>query len=495
MTTAPVQRPLTDTSQARIAELEAEVARLRRRLNATGLDTRALDPGSDSRADVARLVGWLAICTWTTDAKGDFLEPQPYWQAYTGQSWDECRGGGWANAIHPDDRERLRRSWAEAVATRRHYSAEGRLWRADADGYRPFISKAAPVLDERGRVCEWVGIHTETHDRRSLEEARIASELRLSAVLDNTRMAVFMMDDRQRCVYMNAAAEQLTGYRLDETQDRPLHDVIHHRYPDGRPFPLQDCPIDRAYPEDNQTSGEEVFVHKDGHFYPVAFTASPIRDQAAKAVGTIVEVRDIRAEKEAQARLRLLMNELNHRVKNTLATVQSIVRQGLRGSEIPSRVREGIDARLLALSRSHDLLTREAWGRTCLKELADLALEPYRATGEAAGRLIVEGPEIRLDPYAALALGMAFHELATNAAKYGALSNDRGRVRLSWRRDGGALRIDWKEEDGPPVIPPKEKGFGSRLIERGLAQQLDGSVAIAYPPAGVVCSIEMPVAA
>ena len=266
----------------------------------------------------------------------------------------------------------------------RHYSADGRLWRADAGGYRPFVSKAAPVFAEDGRVCEWVGIHTEIHDHRGLEKARAASERRLSAVLNNTLMAVFMMDERQHCIYMNAAAEQLTGYRFEETLGRPLHDVVHHQHPDGRPFPLNECRIDRAFPEDNQMSGEEVFVHKDGHFYPVAFTASPIRDEAATAVGTIIEVRDIRAEKEAEVRLRLLINELNHRVKNTLATVQSIVRQGLRAPSIPDTVRDRIDSRLMALSRSHDLLTREAWGRASLKEVATLALEPFQAAGRVS---------------------------------------------------------------------------------------------------------------
>ncbi len=117
MTSAPLQRHVSDASAARIAELEAEVARLRRRLNATGLDARAWEQQPDDPAHVARLVGWLAICTWTTDANGAFVEPQPYWQAYTGQSWEEYRGDGWAEAIHPDDRERLRRSWAEAMQT------------------------------------------------------------------------------------------------------------------------------------------------------------------------------------------------------------------------------------------------------------------------------------------------------------------------------------------------------------------------------------------
>ncbi|MFC5067265.1 GAF domain-containing protein [Flaviflagellibacter deserti] len=142
--------------------------------------------------------------------------------------------------------------------------------------------------------------------RGRLKEA----ERRLAAVLDNASVSIFVMDDRQHCSYMNAAAERLTGYTLVETQGRPLHDVIHHQHPDGSPFPLEDCPIDRAFPEHRNMSGEEVFVHKAGHFYPVAYTASPIEDEASRTIGTIIEARDISAEKAAQEALRATVADL-----------------------------------------------------------------------------------------------------------------------------------------------------------------------------------------
>lgn len=139
---------------------------------------------------------------------------------------------------------------------------------------------------------------------RDLQAGRAReAEQRLSAVLDNASVAVFLMDDRQHCAYMNAAAERLTGYRFEETQGRPLHDVIHHTRPDGSRFPLHECAIDRAFPEDHNVQGEEVFVHKDGSFYPVAYTASPVRDERSNTVGTIIEVRGVQAEKRVQAEL------------------------------------------------------------------------------------------------------------------------------------------------------------------------------------------------
>lgn len=170
-------------------------------------------------------------------------------------------------------------------------------------------------------------------DRERAREAQAASESRLretsrrlDAVLANTMMAVFVMDERQHCVFANAAAERLTGYRLEEMQGRPLHDVIHHTHPDGRPYALEDCPIDRAFPENNQTQGEEVFVHRDGRFYPVAFTASPIRDEASRTVGTIIEVRGIGEERaarealaESEARFRTIANAMPQMVWSTRA--------------------------------------------------------------------------------------------------------------------------------------------------------------------------------
>ncbi|WP_167737479.1 hybrid sensor histidine kinase/response regulator [Sphingomonas parva] len=126
----------------------------------------------------------------------------------------------------------------------------------------------------------------------------------LDAIIDNTQMALFVMDARQQCVFMNRAAELLTGYGLGEMAGRTLHEVIHHTHPDGRPYPLEDCPIDRAFPERNRVQGTECFVHRDGHFYPVAFTASPIRDADGQPVGTIIEARDISAERAREAALR-----------------------------------------------------------------------------------------------------------------------------------------------------------------------------------------------
>lgn len=195
------------------------------------------------------------------------------------------------------------------------------------------------------------------------------------------------------------------------------------------------------------------------------------------------------ARAASEAHLQLLVNELNHRVKNTLATVQSLIWQTLRSTDVNDEVRKRLDARIMALSAAHNVLTRENWESALLRDIADEALAPFR--GATAGRLSVEGPPVRVAPRAALAIAMALHELATNALKYGALSNDAGRVELRWEPVGeDRLRLTWRERGGPPVARPVRKGFGSRLIERGLAHDLGGSVRIDYDPAGVVCTAD-----
>jgi two-component sensor histidine kinase len=194
----------------------------------------------------------------------------------------------------------------------------------------------------------------------------------------------------------------------------------------------------------------------------------------------------------AEQHQRLLINELNHRVKNTLASVQAIAFQTLRG-EIPlAEARARFEARLMALSGAHNLLTEENWGGASLERLVRDSTD--HLAGES-NRFDVEGEALRLAPRAALALAMALHELGTNAAKYGALSVEGGRVSIAWRQEGGRLRLHWRERGGPPVRPPARRGFGSRLIERGLEADLGGGAALHFDREGLRCEIHASLAA
>ena len=202
--------------------------------------------------------------------------------------------------------------------------------------------------------------------------------------------------------------------------------------------------------------------------------------------------REVAARKAIEARQKLLLDELNHRVKNTLATVQSIAAQSLREATDVESVRVNFENRLIALSQAHNLLTRDGWRGANLAELALTELRPYLGVAEA--RVEMQGPAVWLAPNTAVALGMALHELTTNAVKYGALSDPNGRIALEWsveERDADTerLTLSWREIGGPPVLPPTRRGFGSRLIVGGLAHQLDGEVDLDFAPEGVCCTI------
>jgi two-component sensor histidine kinase len=210
------------------------------------------------------------------------------------------------------------------------------------------------------------------------------------------------------------------------------------------------------------------------------------RERAKSADSLTLEIEHRRRIERHQ---NLLLDELNHRVKNTLATVQAMAIQTIRGVDLGAR--DTFLARLFALSSQHDLLTLDNWEGASFEGVVRRALRPWREDEHV--RFQVEGPAIHLNPKRALALGMAFHELATNAAKYGALSNATGMVHVSWAilPDGKALRFTWEERGGPPVAQPQRRGFGQRLIEHGMEREISGKVTLDFRTQGLVCQWDM----
>lgn len=202
--------------------------------------------------------------------------------------------------VHPDDRAELRRAIEEAIAAGGPYAHQYRVRRADRRYY--WIEANGRVdRDEEGTPIIFSGVLLDMDERRRTEVALDEANRRLKAILDNTREAVFLMDEKQHCSFANRAAELLTGYKFEQMRGRPLHDVIHNKKPDGSHYPIDECPIDRAFPKRAQMSGEELFVAPDGSFYPVAFTASPVLNEYGSPVGTVIEARDISEERAAAA--------------------------------------------------------------------------------------------------------------------------------------------------------------------------------------------------
>ena len=311
---------------------------------------------------------------------------------------------------------------------------------------------------------------------------------------ETTRMAMVFADAKRPdnpIIFANDSFLSLTGYDRKEVLGKCFNFLMADAA-DADALARIACEF-----EGGSDCGAEVrYRRRDGSRLWAALFVSPVRDKNGDIVQYFASFANLTKHKEEQAQSRMLIGELNHRVKNILATVQSIVWQALRTSSDPKAIQDAIESRLLALSRSHDLLTREYWKSAGLRDVVLNALEPFGVTGGRADRIVIEGENIRFSPPEALALGIAFNELATNAMKYGALSNATGSILIAWKieqaPEGERLLIIWKERDGPPVMAPSHKGFGSRVIERGLAHELQGTTHLDFRPDGLVCTINIP---
>ena len=313
------------------------------------------------------------------------------------------------------------------------------------------------------------------HERLRTESALAESQQRLKAVLDNATVGIFFVDEQIRCLFMNAAAERLTGYAFAEVEGRNLHEVLLHHYPDGRPYPLEECPIVRAIPRNQSVTTEEEIIRKSGEFRPIAYTASPMRDAASRTIGTIIEATDIADRRRTEGARLLLMREVDHRARNALAVVQSIVQ--LARAETMLELRQIILGRVSALGRAQGLLASERW------EGASLSTVISGEIGAVAGPEAFEivGDERRLPPEHVQPLGMIVHELATNAAKYGALSMPGGSIRVTLEGPNGFV---WEELGAPAAPPPQELGFGMRMM-RQLARQIGAELTFDWSAAGL----------
>jgi len=211
-------------------------------------------------------------------------------------------------------------------------------------------------------------------------------------------------------------------------------------------------------------------------------------DENGKPVGLHVVGRDVTDRKRWEHHQRLLVAELNHRVKNSLAVVQSLAHQSFKDGKPPADAIAAFEGRLSTLALAHNLLTRENWEDAALQDVVEHALAPFCSSG----RCRFGGPELRVTPGAAVSLALALHELATNAVKYGAFSNEQGTVAIQWTTADEHLVIEWSEAEGPAVVGPRGVGFGTRMLERALAADLQGEVILDFAPAGVKCRIKSP---
>jgi PAS domain S-box-containing protein len=343
------------------------------------------------------------------------------------------------------------------------------------------------MLQIKNKLEEQVVAEADVEDhRKDLGPFVVAAE--------TTRMAMVFTDAKEvtnPIVFANDSFLSLTGFDRAEILGQSFNSLLA-----AEAAADVTAQLSAAFKGSPETDPEVHCRRKDGTEFWASVFISPVRDKKGELLQHFVSFVDLSKHKRAQDHSNMLINELNHRVKNTLATVQSIVWQALRKSTDAKVIGESIQARLSALSRSHDLLTREKWASAGLRDIVIDALEPFGVSGALAERLVIRGENIRLSPKVTLALGIAFNELATNAVKYGAFSNEAGSIEISWTvvasPQGDRLTLNWKERGGAPVAPPARRGFGLQVIERGLAQELDGSVDLDFQPTGLIFTLECP---
>ena len=322
-----------------------------------------------------------------------------------------------------------------------------------------------------------------------------ASEARYRLAVESaTDYAIFTTDLAGRITGWNSGAQNLLGWSEGDVVGRPAN-VIFTPEDDRHAVPEEEM---RLAVRDGRANDNRWHQRKDGTRFWANGLMMPMRDDEGGLAGFLKILRDLTDARRASEHRELLINELNHRVKNTLATVQAFTTQTLRTAASLPEAREAITARLIALAKAHDVLTAECWEGADLAQIVADALRVHAGDGT---RCSWQGNSVRVTPRVALALAMMLHELATNALKYGSLSNATGTVAVSWAlsyTDGPTsearlrLGLSWEERGGPKVMPPSRKGFGSRMIERGLAAELSGEVDMRYEPTGVVCTLDMP---
>jgi PAS domain S-box-containing protein len=394
----------------------------------------------------------------------------------------------WIDRVHPEDR-----ALAETAARRCFergvpYTIEYRILRADDGAERWLQSHGSRIDYADSRLSRFVGVSFDVTDRKRAEEELRESEARFRAIFEQANDFLVTTTLDNEITSVNPAVIEAIGYPADEIIGRSINDFM-----DPDQFALSMDAFNRKLEHGGSTRLTVKVRARDGRELIWEVNSQLSLDEQGRPVALHAIARDMTEAKRAEAHLRLLVDELNHRVKNTLAIVQGIAQQSFKDDVPPRQARAAFEGRLAALSEAHNLLTREHWSVVSMRQIIDDALRPH---GGESGRFTLDGPDLTILPKTAISLALAIHELATNAVKHGALSRPEGQVTIIWRRvrEGGPARLilTWQEQGGPPVTIPTRRGFGTRMIERGLAAELGGTVTIDFRPEGLVCTVDAP---
>ncbi|MBF9195273.1 PAS domain-containing protein [Microvirga terrestris] len=432
----------------------------------------------------------LPALVWILNPQTELLYTNQRWVTYSGLSSEEALGHSWMRAIHPDDMARMQEELVPVVTLHTAYTTEAR-YRSHEGHYRWHLIQGAPIHSSTGEFKGWVGTSVDIHDLKQTEKALRKSEERLRLALQAAKMGDWSWDSVTNLVSHSDHAAEIVGVapgtRITPEQ---IRDRIHPA----------DLPRMREAKEKARETGQPYSVQyrmrrfNDGAEIWIATQAQTTLNEDGTLVTSGI-IQDITDRRHSEERQQLLIRELHHRVKNTLATVQAIVGSTARTASSIDEFYQGFVGRIVSLARTHNLLTEDLWQKAALEDLIQTELGPYE--DGARNRILVEGPHVELPSEAAVPIGMAIHELTTNAAKHGALSTFGGQVEVRWHVEPGAerpiLHFAWTEHGGPKVSTPTRQGFGSRLLQRVLATQLQAEVSMNFPEEGLRFTMTMPI--
>lgn len=319
--------------------------------------------------------------------------------------------------------------------------------------------------------------------QRAEEELRDSNE-RFRLMSEDAPVMIWICDPQGKCLHLNSMLRTFWGVDEERIATFDWRDTMH---PDDEAGITAE--MVGAVMGQRKVNVKGRYRDAQGRYRVLETNARPHFSANGDFLGLIGVNVDVTAREDAEAQRDLLLAELNHRVKNTLAVVQSIAHQTFNGRDTSPDLRNAFEGRLVALATAHNLLTQANWKGASLERVAADVLQVHDANRD---RVTLMGPDVALRPKEALAIAMALHELCTNATKYGALSNDAGRISLEWGwlDQPNGLRLVWRERAGPPVKPPTRRGFGSRLVQRTVEQDLDGEAIMDFREDGLICSLE-----
>ena len=412
------------------------------------------------------------------DLAGKLISVNNHFCQIVARPRDELIGMRMQDLTFADDLPENRRLFKNLVETGESFEIEKRYIRGD-DSLVWVSNSVSAIRDEHGKISQAVAISIDIGERRHAQEV----ERHLASMIASSNDAILGIDLDMTITSWNAAAEKLYGYSRAEAIGQTVLMLVPEERKEEEPTILRQIKSGHIVePYETQR------LRKDGRLVEVLLSVSPIRDANGRIIGASKTTHDITSRKDAERLKSILVNELHHRVKNILATVIAIARQTISRDKANRADMEAFENRLGSLSRAQDLLIHGEGQYADLNAVVEQATSPYPAEA-----FQISGRSLPLLPKAVVALSLALHELATNAAKYGALSVPEGRVSVSWHYEpieNATLKIIWKEQGGPEVAPPQRKGFGSTLIERLLSAELRGQAEVFYEKSGVICVVE-----